>query len=441
MADNDHNIADKRKKIIVSASAIVLMLSAVFQMYGVLLLYIIQQQQQIAAAQDMVMLDTMRSIRILKQIKKRIIRRRRRRWINPGRTDRWWQNLWSGKLLESEWRLNLRMNREHFMELVEMVRPNLEIKCGNFRADALSVEKKVAMTLYYLKDQGLYRMTCNNFGVSLPCLSKTVKAVCSCINEVVGPQYLKLPKSLDEMKELISKFESRFGFPQAFGCLDGTHIPIRQPTENSQDYFCYKMKRSLNVQALCDYRGIFLDVEINWPGSVHDARVYANSNLNRMFTEKQLPMVYRAILPGTDRIPPLVLVDPAYPLLPNVMKEYVEDAYNEKAIFNQVLRSGRNQIECAFGRLKARWQILNRAINVKLEDVPTLVHACFVLHNFCELKACPIVGETIEHQMQLNIVDSCCAHHSRPDQSYSYNTATGTAFRKILTEYIKEYLN
>ncbi len=343
--------------------------------------------------------------------------------------------------MEEEWNLNLRMSREHFMELVEMVRPHIEIKAGNFRSDVLSVEKKVAMTLYYLKDQGLYRMTCNNFGVSLPCLSKTVKAVCSAINVAVGPQYLKLPQNVEDMKKLISQFESRFGFPQAFGCLDGTHIPLRQPTENSQDYFCYKMKYSLNVQALCDYRGVFLDVEIKWPGSVHDARVYANSNLNKMFTEKTLPMVYRALLPGTDRIPPLVLGDPAYPLLPNVMKEYVEDAYNERAIFNQVLRGGRNQVECAFGRLKARWQILNRAMNVKLEDVPTLVHACFVLHNFCEVKGVPINGERVEHQMQLNIVDSCCAHHSRPDQSFAYNTATGTAFRTIITDYLKEYLS
>ena len=67
---------------------------------------------------------------------------------------------------------------------------------------------------------------------------------------------------------------------------------------------------------ICDYRGIFIDVEIMWPGSVHDARVYANSQLNKHFTEKTLPMTYRSLLPCTDRIPPLILGDPAYPLLP-----------------------------------------------------------------------------------------------------------------------------
>ena len=405
-----------------------------------MLLFIILQQQQIAASQNMLLFDTMKSVRLLKHLKKRTIRRRRRRWVNPGRTDRWWENLWSGRLIEDEWNLNLRMNREQFMELVEMLRPYLEVKQGNFRADVICVEKKVAMTLYYLKDQGLYRMTCNNFGVSLPCLSRTVKAVCFYINKVVAPKYLRLPSTVDEMKTLISKFETRFGLPQAFGCLDGTHIPLRQPTENSQDYFCYKMKYSLNIQALCDYRGLFLDVDINWPGSVHDARVFANSNLNKMFVEKTLPMVYRAVLPGTDRIPPLVLGDPAYPLLPNVMKEYAEDAFNEKAIFNQILRGGRNQIECAFGRLKARWQILNRPINVKLSDVPSLIHACFVLHNFCEVKGAKIIGEGVEHQIQLNVVDQCCLHHATPDRSLTYNTATGSAIRTTITNYFKEHM-
>ena len=137
-----------------------------------------------------------------------------------------------------------------------------------------------------------------------------------------------------------------------------------------------------------------------WPGSVHDSRVFANSKLNKQLTEKTLPMVYRTLIPGTERIPPLILGDPAYPLLPNVMKEYGENAINEKAIFNQILRGGRNQIECAFGRLKACWQILNRPMNLKQEDLPTIIYSCFVLHNFCELKGNQRTQEGYEQQLQ-----------------------------------------
>lgn len=73
------------------------------------------------------------------------------------------------------------------------------------------------------------------------------------------------------MRNQVVQFEDCFVFFPSFGCLDGTHIPIKQPNQNSRDCFCYKIKYSLNVQALCDYKGIFMDVEIMWPGSVHDA--------------------------------------------------------------------------------------------------------------------------------------------------------------------------
>ena len=49
-----------------------------------------------------------------------------------------------------------------------------------------------------------------------------------------------------------------------------------------------------------------------------------------------------------------------------------------------VLRAVRNQIECAYGRLKTRWRILNRAIDVDLDLTVNLIYSCFVLHNFCE---------------------------------------------------------
>ena len=76
-----------------------------------------------------------------------------------------------------------------------------------------------------------------------------------------------------EMSILINNFHKKFGLPQVFCCVDGTHIPIKWPTENPHDYFCYKMEFTLNCQAICDHKGRFLNVEIKWPGSVHDARV------------------------------------------------------------------------------------------------------------------------------------------------------------------------
>lgn len=54
------------------------------------------------------------------------------------------------------------------------------------------------------------------------------------------------------MQETVSEFERKFGIIQAFGCIDGTHIQIKRPRENSQDYFCYKQYFSLNTQAICN---------------------------------------------------------------------------------------------------------------------------------------------------------------------------------------------
>ena len=136
-------------------------------------------------------------------------------------------------------------------------------------------------------------------------------------------------------------FTRNFVYLGYFGCVDGTHIPIRQPTENPQDYFCYKMKYTINCQAICGHKGQFLNVEIKWPRSVHDAHVFANSDINCMFQKKLIPMLMKELLPGKDEVPPVILADPAYPLLPNVMKKHACCTNNE-VIFNEMLRSARN---------------------------------------------------------------------------------------------------
>ncbi|XP_074832015.1 uncharacterized protein LOC142001060 isoform X2 [Carettochelys insculpta] len=71
------------------------------------------------------------------------------------------------------------------------------------------------------------------------------------------------------------------GFPNCFGALDGTHIPIRAPEHSGGRYLNRKGYHSVVLQALVDSRGRFLDIYVGWPGSTHDARVFRKSGLCR----------------------------------------------------------------------------------------------------------------------------------------------------------------
>ena len=61
-----------------------------------------------------------------------------------------------------------------------------------------------------------------------------------------------------QVKESAANFMKEWGFPQCIGGVDGTHIPIKRPTENSIDYMNRKGFFSLNEQACVDYGYSFM---------------------------------------------------------------------------------------------------------------------------------------------------------------------------------------
>ena len=174
----------------------------------------------------------------------------------------------------------------------------------------------------------------------------------------------------------VAEFEAKFGMFQAFGVIDGTHIPIMSPSINSQDYQNYKLFHSFNVQAVCDYRGLSLDVECRWLGSVHDSKIFAIFGINRKLQNYHWLKAYKCILSGITSVPNYITGDPAYPLTLFCMKEldtfqiervrYVLDMKelmriaNAEVFFSNLLCSARNPVECAIGGLKARWSILTK---------------------------------------------------------------------------------
>lgn len=115
------------------------------------------------------------------------------------------------------------MSRSSFYSLCDQLAPFLECQSTILR-QPVEVNQKVALTLYYLADEGRMRQTANAFGLARSTVSLIVRRVCSTIVECLGPQLIRLPTTEAEVKDKVKKFSDRFGFPQCFGAVDGTHI-------------------------------------------------------------------------------------------------------------------------------------------------------------------------------------------------------------------------
>lgn len=284
---------------------------------------------------------------------------------------------------EEEFKENFRMSRETFTYLCSALKPRLQRHYIVRRP--LSVEHRLAITLWRLGTNIEYRSIGHLFGVGLSSVFVSVREVCEAIVDILLPRYIKVPSG-DSLRDVVDGFDCKWGFPQCVGAIDGTHIPIISPTENALDYFNRKGHHSVVMQALvsCDYT--FMDIYVGWPGSVHDARVLTNSKL---FQEAEagtlLPNTTKSIN-GMD-VPLLILGDPAYPMLPWLMKPYTDTGRltAKQLRFNYRLSRARMVVECAFGRLKGRWRSLLKRNDTNVKFLPKYIAACCVLHNICEM--------------------------------------------------------
>ena len=82
-----------------------------------------------------------------------------------------------------------------------------------------------------------------------------INEICNAIVLYVGPKYLHLPKANQEKKYKTSEFETKFWVIEAFGCIDGTHIPLHDflntltviSVTNNSIHLAYKLYAFIKV--------------------------------------------------------------------------------------------------------------------------------------------------------------------------------------------------
>uniref|UniRef100_A0A8C8R4N1 DDE Tnp4 domain-containing protein n=1 Tax=Pelusios castaneus TaxID=367368 RepID=A0A8C8R4N1_9SAUR len=266
---------------------------------------------------------------------------------------------------------NFRMRKATFLELCSELAPALRRKDTNMRS-ALTVEKRVAIAVWKMATPDCYRSVANQFGVGRSTVRLALSQVCQAINRVL----LRSTVTLGNVREIVDGFAA-MGFPNCGGAIDGTHIPILAPGHLATEYINRKGYFSMVLQALVDHKGRFTDINAGWSGKVHDARIFRNTGL------------YRKLQGGTAAVgdvemPIVILGDPAYPLMPWLMKPYTGNLDRSKERFNYRLSHCRMTVECAFGHLKGRWRCLYGRLDLAEDHIPAVIASCCVLHNICE---------------------------------------------------------
>ncbi len=123
--------------------------------------------------------------------------------------------------------------------------------------------------------------------------------------------------------------------------------------------------RLRRIEALVDYKKRFLDLEISWPGSVGDCRIFENSYLNGKYEEELAKLGTTPLMTGEDineEIPVFILGDSAY--------------RNSHPCY---------QVEHTFGLLKGWFQVFEKPLRSAGEDLPfsvCLIASICVIHNF-----------------------------------------------------------
>ncbi|CAJ1081206.1 putative nuclease HARBI1 isoform X1 [Xyrichtys novacula] len=268
-----------------------------------------------------------------------------------------------------------------FLDDTVDLRPNLRLSHRSLAALTaainLSVTRgwpkgiEVLLFVFWLAHAASYRVVAAACNIPKSTVHDIAHRVTEAVVGILG-RTIRLPDP-DQLEDIAAGFSRLGGNPalrSVVGAIDGCHVRMKPPAAHQLDFLNHKLFHSIQLQAICDHQGRFIDLFVGFPGSVHDPRVLWNS-----------PVYNRQLYPPEGWC---ILGDGGHPCLGAPIWLLMPVANPVQARFNTIHGKVRNNIERAFRMVKARWQsIFLRALEVKPAFASEVVTCCAILHNIC----------------------------------------------------------
>ncbi|GMP60268.1 hypothetical protein CsSME_00023202 [Camellia sinensis var. sinensis] len=271
---------------------------------------------------------------------------------------------------DPRWVDAFRMSKSSFTLLLRLLTPSLN------SLSPIPPNYALAAALFRLSHGASYKSIARRFMLDSATACRAFYMVCKVINDRLGHLF----EFRSDVKRIIVGF-GWISLPNCCGVLGFDRFQI--------DGDLLGENGSLMVQGLVDSEGRFLDVSAGWPSTMKPETILRQSKLfSGVEDSRELLNGLAFELSDGISIPQYILGDSCFPLLPWLLTPFVESddkngLNSSERAFNSVHCRGMELAVTAFGRVRARWQLLlNRWKEECIESFPFIIVTCCLLHNF-----------------------------------------------------------
>lgn len=276
------------------------------------------------------------------------------------------------------------VSREQFLHLMSRVRAGI-VKDKTVANRHVSAQTRLQVTLRYLTTGELPASLSQQFKLGSADVGALIQKTCNVIYKELKDDFMRVPKSEEDWKEVLRLFNDKCNIPNCVGALGGRHVVIKPPAKARAMYTNSKNTFSLILLAVVDANGKFIYADVGAAGAQDGNDVWQMSPLQKAVSSNSahLPQVVKVAGSPDVLLPPVFIADDTLPLERHVMKPFIgSNLTQDKRRFNCRLSRVQQVINDAFGMLERRFGCLRTVIQEKPERVAAIVNAACVLHNF-----------------------------------------------------------